>query len=68
MISVALGQLVNYLDNLLLFNAMALVMVLAGVAAVLVGLIGTWRTRGRSALLWFADTIALLTVALYVFD
>lgn len=66
--AIVLAQHVNYLNYLLLFNTMALVMVSAGMAAVLIGLLGTWQTRGRNAALWFADTVALLAVISYVFN
>ena len=67
-ISIALGQRVNYLDYLPFFNAMALVMLSLGVGALLLGLLGTWRTRGRSLPLWFANVLALLVLSLYLFD
>ena len=67
-ISIMLGKQVNYLAYLPFFNAMALLMVSLGIAALLLGLIGTWRTRGRSTLLWVANVVALLVLSLYVFD
>ncbi|MEM6435048.1 MAG: hypothetical protein AAF773_14530 [Cyanobacteria bacterium P01_D01_bin.115] len=67
-ISIILGQQVNYLAHLAFFNAMALLMVSLGIAALLLGLIGLWRTRGQSKLMWFANICALLVLGLYLFD
>lgn len=67
-VSIVLGQEVNYLDYLSLFNAMAAGMLSLSAAALLVGLVGTWKARGRSVLLWSADAVALMVAALYVFN
>lgn len=67
-ISIILGQQVNYLDYLPFFSAMALLMVSLGIAALLMGLVGTWRMRGRSMPLWIANVVALLVLSLYIFD
>ena len=67
-VSLILGTHVDYLAYLPLFNTMALLMVALGIAALLLGLIGLWRTGGQNRLLWFANIVALLVLGLYVFD
>ncbi|MEM9907568.1 MAG: hypothetical protein AAF921_21370 [Cyanobacteria bacterium P01_D01_bin.44] len=67
-VSLVLGQQVNYLNHLSFFNAMALGMVSLSIAALLIGLIGTWQTRGQSVTLWLANMLALVILGLYLFD
>ena len=67
-VSLILGQQVNYLDYLSFFSAMALLMVASGIAALLMGVIGTWQTRGRSVPLWIANVVAILILSMYAFD
>ena len=67
-VSVALGRRVYYLDHLPLFNAMAAGILALSAAALATGLAGTWKVRGRSAWLWFADGVALLVLAEILFD
>lgn len=67
-VSIAAGRRVNYLDHLGAFNAMAAAMLALGAAALVVGAVGTWKSRGRSASLWLADALAVLVVSSYVFD
>ena len=66
--NIVLGRRVNYLDHLSVFNGMAATMLALGVLALGVGLVGTWRSKGRSLKLWLADVLAILVVAFYVFD
>ena len=66
LVSVILGRRVSYLDHLAAFNSMA--MLALGVAALVVGLVETWKSRGRSASAWLADLLAVVVVGLYVFN
>lgn len=67
-VSIILGNQVDYLAYLLFFNTMAWLMVSLSIAALLLGLIGIYRTRGQSRSLWFASIVALLVLGLYIFD
>jgi len=66
--STILGQRVNYLDYLPAFNAMAATMLALCIAALAAAVVGTWKSRGRSTTLWLADLIAVLILAMYVFN
>jgi hypothetical protein len=66
--SVVIGRQVNYLDHLALFNAMAAGMLSLSVAGLVAGLVGTWKARGRNALLWSANVVAAMVTALYLFN
>ncbi len=68
LVNILLGRRVHYYDDLAAFNAMAAVMLALGVAALVIGLVGTWKARGRSAPLWMADALALLVVGFYLLD
>lgn len=68
LVSILLGRRVDYYDHLSAFNLMAAAMLSLGVAAFVVGLVGTWKARGRSVAFLAADVLALFVVGLYVFD
>lgn len=58
----------NYLDHLPAFNAMALGMLVLCLGGLAVGVVGTWRSRGRAATLWLANALAALLLVTYLFD
>jgi len=66
--SVLVGRRVNYLDYLPAFNVMAAGMLALCLGALAVGVVGTWRSRGRSPGLWLADTLAVLVLGLFLLD
>ncbi|MBE9063936.1 hypothetical protein [cf. Phormidesmis sp. LEGE 11477] len=66
-ISILLGQQVNYLNYLILFNSMAVLMLSLAIASLLLSIIGIWRQQGRSLWSWAAAGLALC-VLLCVFD
>ena len=66
--SVLLGRRVNYLNYLPVFNAMAVGMLALCVGALAVGVVGTWKSRGRSPELWLADALSILVLGLFLFD
>jgi hypothetical protein len=68
LVSMTLGRRVNYLDYLTLFNSMAAAMLALGAAALAAGVIGTWKSRGRSGVMWLASAIAVLILCLYLLD
>ena len=63
-ISIELGRQVNYLTYLSFFNVMTVGILSMSAAALLVGLVGTWKTRGRSTSLWLANAVAVYVIAL----
>lgn len=58
-INLWLSQQTNYTNQFRLFGLTVLGMLSAGGAALLLGLLGTWCTRGRSLPLWVANLVAL---------
>lgn len=66
--SMLLGQQVNYLNYLTLFNSMALLMLSFAIAALLLSIVGIWQQQGRSLWSWAASGLALCALLLYVFD
>ena len=68
LVSITIGRRVNYLDHLTLFNLMAAAMLALGVAALAAGVVGTWKSRGRSAAMWLAIAIAILILLQYLLD
>lgn len=68
MFSVLLGQQVNYLNHLALFNSMALVMLSFVIAALFLSIVGIWRQQENNLWSWSASGLALCTLLLYVFD
>jgi hypothetical protein len=47
---------------------MAMAMLVLSVGALVTGVVGTWKSRGRSMTLWLADVIAVLVLGTYVFN
>ena len=66
--SMALARRVNYVDHLPAFNAMAAAMLALCAAALIAGVVGTWKSRGRSLSLWLADAVALLVLGMFAFN
>lgn len=66
--SMVLARRVNYVDHLSAFNAMAAAMLVLCAAALTAGLVGTWKSRGRSLPLWLADAVALLVLGMFAFN
>ncbi len=66
--SIVIGRQVDYLDHLPLFNAMAAGMLALVLAALLSGLAGTWKARGRGAWLWSANVVAVFATAFLLFN
>ncbi len=66
--SVLIGQQVDYLSYLALFNSMALLMLSFAIAALLLSIIGIWRQPENNLWGWSASGLALCVLLLYVFD
>ena len=66
--SMLLGQQVNYLNYLILFNIMAVLMLSSAISALLLSIVGIWRQPKNNLWSWSASGLALCVLLLYVFD
>lgn len=63
-----LGQQINYLQFLLMFNLMAITILILVSMALVVALLALIKRRGRSYSLWFAASLATLVLGSYLWD
>ena len=67
-INVVHGRRVNYLEHFMFFNVMAMGMLGLAVIALVAGVIGTRRARGRGASLWMVSGLAAVLIVALLSD